>query len=123
MRALLVSSHDGITHDAERRLAAADIEVVRCHAEGAPGFPCIGLAGGECPLDGDERIDVAVDVRARSLPQPTVREIAPMLCALRRRIPAVVTGRTVFHPFEPWGARTCDDLDELVEVCRAAAGS
>lgn len=47
-------------------------------------------AGGDCPLDAEARVDVSVDVRGQPLPRPTVREPAPMLCALRLGIPVVV---------------------------------
>ena len=60
MRALLVSSHDQMSDEVDRRLVAAGIETVRCHELGAPSFPCTGLAGGVCPLDVLRSLDVAI---------------------------------------------------------------
>ena len=118
MRALLVASHDSLSDDVDRRLVAAGIETVRCHEAGAPAFPCTGLAGGFCPLDPPGHVDVAVAVRARPLPQPTLREFG-LLCAFRLKIPIVVTGKTLFHPFEQWGATACEDPRDVVGACLA----
>jgi len=58
-----------------------------CH--GRSGV-CRALApGGICPLDEDDRPDLAVDVRAAE-PGLTAREFG-VVCALRARVPVVMT--------------------------------
>lgn len=57
--------------------------------------------------------DLVVNVRPHPLPQPTRREIG-VTCGLRQGVPLVVTGRTLFNPFEDFAAVVVDDLDELL---------
>ena len=100
------------------KLSAAGHEVVRCHAEGAPAFPCTGLAGAGCPVD--DGVDVAVTVRnqPRSTPSPTEDGV---ICALRRRVPVVVAGSTLFQPFSGFDVTEVEDPTDIVAAIEGVA--
>ena len=116
MRVLISEANPKSADAVAAELRAAGHEVVRCHAEGAPVFPCSGLAGIGCPVD--DGVDVAVTVRAhpRSTPSPTEDGV---ICALRRRVPVVVAGSTLFQPFSGFDVTEVDDATDIV----AAVGS
>ena len=118
-RVLLLGSDDEATPELEASLRDAGYEVRRCVEPGAQAFPCVGLQdGGTCPLD-DGLIDVALDVRSHPWPRPTQRE-AGVQCAVRRRVPVAVAGRTLFHPFERWAEVTIDGTGDAVDACNRA---
>jgi hypothetical protein len=113
-RVLLLSSDDQPDDKVERELVDAGFDVHRCHEPGAPPFPCVGLAGGRCPLDAEGGIDVAVDVRSLPWRLPTRNEMG-VTCALRAHVPVVVVTRGS-HPFEALGALTAAPDAPIVEV-------
>jgi hypothetical protein len=96
MRILLTETIADAGRRAEDALAAAGHQVLRFHEPGAASFPSAGLDGSGFPLESG--VDVAVTVRAhpRSTPAPNEDGV---ICALRRRVPVVVAGRTLFQPF------------------------
>lgn len=129
-RVLLLSSDDDRLAEIEADLTGAGYEVTRCVAEGAPGFPCVGLTAGACPLDAGGGVDVALDVRVHPWPHPTPRETG-VSCAVRAGVPLVVIG-SEGNPFAPWAVATlpsgagiaerCDDaIEKALEAHRAAA--
>jgi hypothetical protein len=96
------------------QLRRANCEVVSCCDPNGAAFPCTGLRTGACPLD-QRRPDAAVLVRTRLHPRPRPSEIG-VVCALRDRVPLVLTGSVVLNPFEPWATTTCDLGDVVATV-------
>jgi hypothetical protein len=120
MEVLVLESEPGAAAIAIAQLEAAGHRVKRCHERGARAFPCAGLDPGSCPLD-DDVIDVVLTVRARSSARPSPLEDG-VTCALRRRVPVVVAGRTTINPFAQYPG-TVAGTDDVVETCeRAASG-
>jgi hypothetical protein len=117
MQVLVVESEPGAAALAIEDLERAGHTVHRCHRPGAPAFPCVALESGDCPLE-SEGIDAVVTVRGASGIRPTPLEDG-VSCALRRRIPVVVAGRTAVHPFETFEASTTT-MDDLVGACERA---
>lgn len=114
MEVLVLESEPGVAAIASAQLQAAGHRVKRCHEGGARAFPCAGLDPGRCPLE-DEAIDVVLTVRVRSSARPSPLEDG-VTCALRRRVPVVVAGRTNVHPFAQF-AVTVAGVDNIVESC------
>lgn len=120
MEVLVVESEPGAAAIAIADLEAAGHRVKRCHEPGARAFPCAGLTPGRCPLEHDA-IDVVLTVRAHASRRPSPLEDG-VTCALRRRVPVVVAGRTTIDPFAEF-AVTVTGVDDVVETCeRVAAG-
>jgi hypothetical protein len=118
MRVLILESDPHTGHGAVVELQAAGHTVLRCHGPDMPAFPCSALFdGGSCPLDG-EPVDVVFDHRAHIYTHPTPYEDG-VTCALRRHIPLVTSGLSVFSPFEPWTVAYVGD-EGVVAACEAA---
>ena len=117
MDVLVMESDPGAAQSAVEDLEAAGHRVHRCHEPGGPAFPCAGLVADACPLE-HEAIDVVLTVRRHVLPRPSTTEDG-VACALRRRIPVVVTGRTLLNPFENFGAIPAEG--DAVKACEAVA--
>jgi hypothetical protein len=118
MRVLVLESDPHTAHGAIVELQAAGHKVLRCHEPDMPAFPCNALFdGGSCPLD-QEPVDVVLDHRAHVSSRPTPYEDG-ISCALRRHIPLVTSGMSVFSPFEPWTVTHVGD-DGVVAACEAA---
>lgn len=105
------------------RLVASELEAAghtihRCHDDATGPPTCRAVLGEDCPLD-TVPIDVAVTVRpiASAAPLPTEDGI---LCAIRRRIPVVVTGAVRDHPFR--AAATVEAADAANAVVAVARG-
>ena len=118
MEVLVLESEPGVAAIAIGQLEAAGHRVKRCHEPGSRAFPCAGLDPGECPLE-DDPIDVVLTVRARSSARPSPLEDG-VTCALRRRVPVVVAGRTAVNPFAQYPV-TVAGIDDVVETCERAA--
>jgi hypothetical protein len=80
-------------------------------------FPCAGLASGACPLE-TAPIDVVVTVRDHPRVQPSPIEDG-VVCALRRRVPVVVSGQSLMNPFESLGAVA--PAEDVVAACESVA--
>jgi hypothetical protein len=108
MEVLVVESEPHAADVAIVQLEGLGHQVKRCHEPetGTQSFPCIGLASGHCPLDEDE-IDVVLTVRGASHPNPTPLEDG-ITCALRRRLPVVVSGCTELNPFARFGVTVAE---------------
>lgn len=119
MDVLVTESIAGAAEAAATELEAAGHRVHRCHEEGAPLFPCTGLATDACPLDSGT-IDLVLAVRPHVRTNPAAGEDG-VTCGLRRRIPVAVTGQTVMNPFEAFGADAVDG--DLVAECERIATS
>lgn len=120
MEVLVLESEPGVAAIAIGQLEAAGHRVKRCHEPGARAFPCAGLDPGSCPLE-EGAIDIVLTVRARSSARPSPLEDG-VTCALRRRVPVVVAGRTVINPFAQYPV-TVAGIDDVVETCeRAGSG-
>ncbi len=118
MEVLVLESEPGAAAIAIGQLEAAGHRVKRCHERGERAFPCVGLDPGTCPLE-DDAIDVVLTVRSRSTARPSPLEDG-ITCALRRRVPVVVAGRTAINPFAQY-AVTVAGIDDVVETCEQAA--
>lgn len=64
-------------------------------------LPCAALVGQPCPLD-EAPVDIAVDAHNPDGRAGVYGDGA--LCAVRRRIPLVLTGDASSHPLAPWAA-------------------
>jgi hypothetical protein len=115
MDILVTESDPGAAARAIERLESAGHTVHRCHEPGSRAFPCAGVVG-VCPLEGTS-IDVVLDVRARARTWPTPTEDG-VTCALRRRVPVVVAGRTALNPFTAHGATEAEG--DVVDACTRA---
>jgi hypothetical protein len=121
LRVLVVESEPGVADAAAEELRAAGHEVVRCHERGAPVFPCNALADDRrCPLD-EAPVDAALDVRSGVGPAPTAWEDG-FACAIRRRIPTVVTGAAGPGAFETFSV-TVASGQGVVDACEEAAAA
>jgi hypothetical protein len=96
MRVLVTEDELGSSASAVRDLAAAGHDVVTCQPFGATVHPCIGLAGGVCPLAGG--VDVAVAVHGgRGGRAITGREFG-VVCAGRSGVPLVAVATRGHNP-------------------------
>jgi len=122
LNVLVLESERGAADRAVRELNAAGHTVLRCHDEGAPSFPCVGIADqSECPLRA-HAVDVALTVRTRPRSQPAPHEDG-VRCALVNRIPLVVAGPSVLDPFEQFEARVLDRMADVVAACEETAAA
>jgi hypothetical protein len=119
MRVLVVESDRHSADHAVAELREAGHQVVRCHENGMPAFPCNALCDGGCPLDSEQGVDVMLDWRAHPYPWPTAFEDGAT-CAARRCIPIVVGGATAFNPFDKWTTAIADG-ESVVDACERAA--
>jgi hypothetical protein len=119
MEVLVVESEPRAADIAIVQLEGMGHRVKRCHEPeaGEQSFPCIGLATGHCPLEEDE-VDVALTVRGASHANPTALEDG-ITCALRRKVPVVISGRTDLNPFERYGVTMADQ--SVGDACERAA--
>jgi hypothetical protein len=121
MRVMVLESD---RHAADEDIAAlreTGHEVVRCHEDHMPAFPCNGLCDLDtCPLEGGEGIDLVLDHRTHPYPRPTSLEDG-VSCAVRRHVPLVVSGASVLNPFESWTTAVKGAGDDIVATCAAAA--
>ena len=117
MNILVMESDPGAARQAVEDLEAAGHRVHRCHEYRAPAFPCVGLASNTCPLE-RAAIDVVLAVRSHVQPRPSATEDG-IACALRRRVPVVVTGQTLLNPFEALGAVPAEG--DAVKACETVA--
>lgn len=116
---LVLESRRGAAAGAARDLARAGHRVHRCHDPADDGFPCLGLADGECPLDG--HVDVAVLARDGGGPQPTPLEDG-VSCALRAGVPVVEAGPADDDdPFAEWLTARAEPGADLVATTEHAA--
>ncbi|MEP6622915.1 MAG: hypothetical protein ABJC79_00585 [Acidimicrobiia bacterium] len=118
MHVLVMESSPGVARVAISDLERAGHHVHRCHEVGDRPFPCRGLASGACPLE-IAPIDVVVTVRDHPRVQPSPIEDG-VVCALRRRVPVVVSGQPLMNPFESLGA-VASDGDDVVAACENVA--
>jgi len=121
MRILLTESDIGAAEVATATLEAAGHEVLRCVEPDAPAFPCVGLADGDCPVEG--RVDVALTVRSEAHAGLTERETG-VVCALRHHVPVVVSSVDATDPLTTWSTTTVTGAttDLLAAVDAAANG-
>jgi hypothetical protein len=119
MRVLVVGTRPEAMEHTGELLRDAGHEVVTCHDPGAPAFPCRGLQGDACPLDGPG-VDVVISARDRAWPTPTPFEEGAA-CALRHHVPMVVHGFTSEHPYEPWSPAESRHDSELAAVAEVVA--
>lgn len=117
MHVLVMESSPGAAQVTIGDLERAGHQVHRCHETGDRPFPCLGLASGSCPLE-SQPIDVVVTVRDRPRVQPSPIEDG-VVCALRRRLPVVVSGQSLMNPFESLGAVASDG--DVVAACETVA--
>lgn len=121
LRVLVLESERGAADAAVEELEDAGHAVVRCHEPGQAAFPCNGLDGDTCPIEG-AAVDVALTVRGRPRSQPAPHEDG-VRCALQRHIPLVVAGSKILNPFEPWAVEVLDRTYDVVEPCERAAAA
>jgi hypothetical protein len=117
MKVLVLESEAGAATIAAAQLERAGHQVLRCHEPGARAFPCAALQDDGCPLE-RECVDVVLTVRGRPVGQPTALEDG-VSCALRRRVPVVVAGRTSVNPFKSFPVTVAGR--DVVQACELAA--
>jgi hypothetical protein len=121
LNVLVLESHHGVADRATLALKAAGHRVHRCHDRSSRGFPCLGLSGGPCPVDGP--IDVALAVRHRVSPRPTPSS-SGVGCAVRAGIPLVVDGAELLDPFaEMAAAHLSGNGEDVVATCETVAAA
>jgi hypothetical protein len=81
----MVESDERAGHDARSFLEVAGHDVLACVKAGAS--PCVGVAGGVCPLEAGAA--VAVSAPAGIPAQPRAGDVG-VICALRHHLPLVV---------------------------------
>ncbi len=118
MEVLVLESEPGAAAVAIADLEAAGHRVKRCHEPDDRSFACAGLDPGRCPLE-DDAIDVVLTVRAHAGRRPSPLEDG-VTCALRRRVPVVVAGRTTIDPFAQFPV-TVTGIDDVVGTCERVA--
>jgi hypothetical protein len=100
-------------------LTEAGHEVVRCHGDDEPPFPCAALVEGRrCPLESGP-VDVVLDAHAHPSRLPSRYEDG-VVCGLRSAIPLVVAGSSV-HPYWRWVTVEIGRDDDVVAACESAA--
>ncbi len=116
---VLVTGTDRWAADrAARALTKSGCEVLRCHDDDVAPGSCYALVPDRvCPLDAG--FDVAVTIRPRPLPRPTLSEFGAV-CAHRAGIPLVVAGNTVLNPFAQVATEVTSEEDLLATVTRVA---
>jgi hypothetical protein len=122
MRALLLETDRHAGDSVARKLTAAGHQVLRCHEVDLDAFPCNALcAGGACPLEHRESVDVVVTFRAHAYPRPRPFEDG-VSCALRHDVPLVVTGTSALNPFDRWTTEITPP-DDIVAACERAVAA
>lgn len=111
MRVLLMGGPGPNFDEARRKLEAAHHEVATCTERDEPVFPCKAFTG-RCPLD-EGYLDAAVLVRNHAWPRPTAFDRGAT-CAVRQKIPVVMTGINVLNPYEEWTDAAVTRSDDLV---------
>ncbi|HZP30191.1 MAG TPA: hypothetical protein VFC99_14655 [Acidimicrobiia bacterium] len=119
MRVLVVGTLPEAMEHTSEVLRDAGHDVVSCHDLGDRPFPCRGLRGEPCPLDGDG-VDVVVTARDRAWPSPSPYEDGAA-CALRHHVPMVVHGFTSVHPYDAWARAESRDDSELAALVETVA--
>lgn len=120
VKALVVGTDDWATEQAAGSLAAAGIDVARCHEPGQPAFPCNAFVPGRsCPLEAG--FDVVITARAR--PSRTIEpgEIG-VVCALRTGRPLIVAGVAAHNPFDTTASEIVPEEGDLAKACRDVTG-
>lgn len=118
MRILLTEATFDVSREIADVLRELGCRVSPCHVRSGV---CRALApGGTCPLDEEDRPDLAVDVRGTE-PDLTSREFG-VVCALRERVPVVMTttggtGGPAVPPGFEHRVTACPPED-LFEACR-----
>lgn len=121
MRVLVVGSVPVSAQSATAELETAGHEVLRCHEESGPAFPCAALTDGDgCPLEG-EPVDVVLDVHDARTTAPSAYEDG-VACAIRQHVPIVVVSDGT-HPYERWSTRQVSSASDVARACEAAARS
>lgn len=118
---VLVTGTDRWAADrAARALANSGCEVLRCHDDDVAPGSCYALVPDRvCPLDSG--FAIAVTIRPRPLPRPTLSEFGAV-CAHRTGVPVIVAGNTVLNPFAQIATEVTSEEDLLTAVARVAAG-
>jgi hypothetical protein len=123
MRVLVAESDRHAADEVVTRLQAAGHQVLRCHEDGLPTFPCNALFdAGSCPLDAPGSVDVVIDHRAHVYPRPTASEDG-VACALRHHVPLVASGATPLTPFQDWVTAYVGRDGDVVAACEQAAAT
>ena len=121
MRVLVVGTMPESMDHTSEVLRDAGHDVLSCHDVGGAPFPCRGLRGEPCPLDGDG-VDVVVTARDRAWPNPSPYEDGAA-CALRHHVPMVVHGFTSIHPYREWAGAESRNDEDLAGIVEAVARS
>jgi len=121
MRVLVVGTGPNEVARASDALSRAGHEVVRCHEDDEPAFPCAALREDRgCPFE-RAPVDVVLDVHDSPTRTPSAYEDG-VACGVRQHLPLVVAG-SAEHPYSRWTTREVGRDDDLVAVCEEAAAS
>lgn len=118
MRVLLTEAVFGDSGEVAKTLRELGCRVSPCHVRS--GICRAFSPGGTCPLDEADPPDLAVDVRSLE-PGLTAREFG-VVCAMRARVPVVVTpARGSCGPIVPPGLEqrvTVATQEDLLDACQ-----
>ena len=120
MRFLVLEGDEGVADAIDTQLGRAGHETVRCREVAMPAFTCKGMSGGECPLDEGD-VDAALYVGVDTGGERGRDGEEGARCALRRRIPLVVTPTGGSSSLEPWAAAVIDDRTEIAAGLESVA--
>ncbi len=119
MRVLVVGSVPVSVREAADELEGAGHEVVRCHDDTGPAFPCAALLEGQrCPLEGDP-VDVVLDVHDARTGAPSPYEDGAV-CGVRQHVPLVVASDGA-SALRPWATSQVHADADVVRACEEAA--
>lgn len=118
MRILVTEDRLGGSNEAVADLVAAGHDVVRCQPANGHVSPCVGLAGGECPLS--HPVDVAVAVHSGVSGVAIVAREFGIVCAGHDHVPLVSVAAQRDNPLPGHPVTTAHSLVAAVE--RVAAG-
>jgi hypothetical protein len=119
VRVLVVGSVPVSLGEATEELERAGHDVVRCHEDTGPAFPCAALRkDGGCPFDGAP-VDIVLDLHDARTGMPSSYEDGAT-CGIRQHVPLVLVADRA-SAFESWAAAKVPCGADLVKACETAA--
>lgn len=111
---LVVGTDEWAIAQSAMKVGAAGHQVLLCHDQGEPAFPCNAVRPGRtCPLD--QGVHAIVTSRARPVDVISPSEVG-VVCALHANVPVVVSGISRGAPFAAWAAATVPGQGDLADV-------
>jgi hypothetical protein len=121
MRVLVVGTGPVSVRRASDELRRAGHDVVLCHDDDEPAFPCAALRDESgCPLE-QAAVDVVLDVHDGPSRVPSAYEDG-VACGVRQHLPLVVAGSGE-HPYARWVTREIGADADVVAACEEAGAA